>query len=207
MIGSGNTVAWWGTWSIQGRILPYLEQSNIANAANFTLAYGAVQNSSVVGTIVSAYLCPSEIKPQPRVRGTGFIGVLNYAFCVGDWYVWGGFSAPENRAAFGPNRSRRLADFVDGTSNTMLASEVKAYQGTLSNCPPAGITTSPNNIPAPNADPYTVAIPNTSKSRARSAPTATPSGSRGWRRTPASPRPGPRTSGRWVGPTAPSTWT
>ena len=48
-------------------------------------------------------------------------GVINYGVCEGDWFVWGGFDGPENRSAFGPNRSRRLAEFTDGLSQTLLA--------------------------------------------------------------------------------------
>ena len=54
--------------------------------------------------------------------------VTSYGFNQGDWFVWGGIGGPENRGAFGPNRSRRTAEFPDGLSNTVMATDVKVYQ-------------------------------------------------------------------------------
>ena len=73
--------------------------------------------------------------------------------------VRGGFNGPYAIAtAFGPNRSRRLAAFTDGLTQTLLAAEVKAYQ-TSSNCRFTTLPSvnDPNNIPSPYADPFTVA--------------------------------------------------
>ena len=54
---------------------------------------------------VAVFLCPSEVEPAGRPRtSVGLAGVTNYGFCMGDWFVWGGFRGPPNRAAFGPNR-------------------------------------------------------------------------------------------------------
>jgi hypothetical protein len=84
--------------------------------------------------------------------------VINYGLCGGDWFVWGGFSGPQNRTAFGPNRSRRLASFTDGLSQTLFAAEVKAYQP-ASNCRFTTLPSvnDPNNIPSPYANPFVVA--------------------------------------------------
>jgi len=77
---------------------------------------------------------------------------------MGDWYVWGGLgSTNSNRGAFGVNRSRRLAEFLDGLSNTLLASEVKTYQAVLSKCTLSTVS-EPASIPSPLADPY-AAVP------------------------------------------------
>ena len=40
--------------------------------------------------------------------------MTNYGVNQGDWFVWGGFNGPQNRNAFGMNRSRRIAEFTDG---------------------------------------------------------------------------------------------
>ena len=104
---------------------------------------------------VAVFICPSEINPTPATPGGK--GVTNYAWCVGDWYVWGGFGAPKTRSAFNPNLSRRLSEFIDGTSNSLLATEVKTYQVELRDCGGLAQISDPANIPPPNADPYTVA--------------------------------------------------
>jgi prepilin-type processing-associated H-X9-DG protein len=83
--------------------------------------------------------------------------VSSYGFKEGDWFMWNGFLPPDNRAAFQPNKSTRLSQFNDGTSNTLRAADVKVYQP-LRRCS-GGLmnVNSPTNIPSPDADPYTVA--------------------------------------------------
>ena len=76
---------------------------------------------------------------------------------MGDWYVWGGFSSPPNRSAFTTNLSRYWADFLDGTSGTMLASEAKTYLPYLRDCGGLSQVNNSKYVPDPNADPYAVA--------------------------------------------------
>ena len=71
--------------------------------------------------------------------------------------MWGGLGNPrKNRAAFGPNQSRRLAEFRDGLSQTLWLSEGKAAQPYYRDCPTLANINDPNNIPGPEADPYAV---------------------------------------------------
>ncbi len=158
LAGSGNTVAYDTGWSAQARILPYLEGGSLFNAANIGVFKEDPSNSTVVMLTLAAFVCPSETNARPQTHDYGVSGVTNYGFCGGDWFVWGGFAGPENRQAFGPNRSRRLADFSDGLSNTLMLGEVKAHQG-ASNCrfTPLPSVNNPNNIPSPSADPFVVA--------------------------------------------------
>ncbi len=58
----------------------------------------------------------------------GMAAPTNYGWCMGDWFVWGGVNGTDNRSALQFNRPRRIADFTDGTSNSLLAAEVKAQQ-------------------------------------------------------------------------------
>jgi prepilin-type processing-associated H-X9-DG protein len=77
---------------------------------------------------------------------------------MGDWYVWGGFAGAPNRAPFQINQGRRLAEFSDGLSNTLIAAEVKSYQPNLGNCG-SGLASinNPSAVPPPSADPHGVA--------------------------------------------------
>jgi prepilin-type N-terminal cleavage/methylation domain-containing protein/prepilin-type processing-associated H-X9-DG protein len=156
MSGTGNTIAWWGGWGVSPRILPLMEQGALFDAINFGQAYNLPTNTTVASTSVAVLLCPSDQNVQVRNPGTpSQSGVSSYAWSYGDWYVWGGFGSPLGRNAFSPNYSRRVAEFRDGTSQTLLGSEVKASFPLLK-CNALTVN-DPNNVPPPNADPYTVA--------------------------------------------------
>jgi prepilin-type N-terminal cleavage/methylation domain-containing protein/prepilin-type processing-associated H-X9-DG protein len=155
--GSGTTVVWKSNWSSLFRILPWLEQGSAYNAVNFTQKDSNAVNTTVCGLVVQTFLCPSD--PQTQTQGFNDRGTVfcasNYGSCDGDWYVFSFVGAGPNwagmpsRSAFTVNGARRIADFSDGTSNTLLYAEVKTFQPRLK-C--AGLSVnSPFNEPAPNA--------------------------------------------------------
>ncbi len=150
---------WTGYLGPHARILPFLEQNTVYNNIDASAAYGDIDNKYAVGRVIAGYLCPSEVRPEPVAHSSfGNIGGINYAFCVGDWYIWHGIDSagPPNRSAFDVNRCRRWAHFVDGMSHTLLASEVKNYQVTIRDCAVLSRINNPDVIPPPNADPLTV---------------------------------------------------
>src|SRR5205814_5243137 len=112
----------------------FMEQGVAFNALNFNFNHVHAANSSIVGTSVSVFLCPSDPNADKKTPFPAFTGlnavasVTSYGVNEGDWVVWNGFNGPDNRGAFGPNRSRKVADFGDGTSNTLFAADVKVYQ-------------------------------------------------------------------------------
>jgi prepilin-type N-terminal cleavage/methylation domain-containing protein/prepilin-type processing-associated H-X9-DG protein len=156
LTGSGNSVSWWVGWSVHGRILPLLEQGPLFNAINFDHSGESPQNITVARQSIALFLCPSEVDPRPAPSNVGISNVTNYGFNMGDWFVWGGFAGPENRAPFGPNRSRRLADFADGTSHTLVAAEVKAKQPLYRDCGGLRNVRTPSAVPGTEADAATV---------------------------------------------------
>lgn len=141
------------------RILPYIDQGNIYNASNTSASYGDLTNLLAVGQLMRSYLCPSDPQDIQKVHAVyGTVGGTSFGFCMGDWYVWlGPDNAPINRAAFGVNHARRWSEFTDGTSQTILMSEVKAYTPYIRDCGPLANINDPNDIPSPNAEPLTVA--------------------------------------------------
>lgn len=140
------------------RILPYIEQESLLNSMDKGTTYGDLSNIGASGRVIEAFLCPSEIRREPLAHATfGLTGGVNYAFCMGDWYVWLGTAAsPPTRSAIGVNLSRRWTDFKDGTSNTLLISEVKNYQPYVRDCGRLSRINDPNSVPPPDADPLTV---------------------------------------------------
>ena len=149
--GTGNTVTTWIGWSVHGRILPFMEQGPMFNAINFDHSGESPQNVTVASQSLAVLLCPSEVDPRPAPSNVGLSNVTNYGFCMGDWFVWGGFRGPENRSAFGPNRSRRWADFADGTSTTVVATEGKAKQPLYRDCGGLSRVKDPYNVPGTDA--------------------------------------------------------
>ena len=114
---------------------PFLDQANLYNQYNFSLGFwqapNCVQNSmtGVIATRLPLYSCPSDRE--------GYWQGDSYWRSRGEYVVcWGNvtrpqIAAPVTRAPFGymndnsaTPRSSRFADFVDGTSNTLLMSEI-----------------------------------------------------------------------------------
>lgn len=117
-----------GEWSIQARILPYLDQANLFNIADLEQDYDAAVNVPVKTQRVPIYLCPSETNDRVRTSGGAAIHYpLSYGFNGGTWNVWNVATGQTGNGAFAPNSKFRPRDFTDGTSNTLGFSEVKAF--------------------------------------------------------------------------------
>jgi prepilin-type processing-associated H-X9-DG protein len=139
--------------------LPHLEQAATFAAYNFNAAYDDPANVTATAQSIATYLCPSEIRTDKITDPSfGYTGWTNYGFCEGDWFVWAGPSGgPITRSAFGPNLSRHWSDFIDGTSQTILVSEVTNYTPTVWDCGSLSLINNPSNIPSPSANPMAVA--------------------------------------------------
>lgn len=137
-------------WSAQAKILPFLEQANLASKIDFNLSYNdsAFDNVNLGGTVgvrlasarVEMYQCPSEINSRPRF-GSGGEAIhypLNYVANAGDWFVYDPNGGQIGNGAFGVNRGVRIAQISDGTSNTLMYGEVKAYTPYFRNAGIAG---------------------------------------------------------------------
>ena len=149
----------WVGWSGHARILPLMEQGPMFNSINFTLKYTTADNYTVAATTVSSFICPSETDSTPTPASTNFNtpkAVSNYGLNMGDWFVFNP-AGPITRGVFSPNISRRFANFTDGTSNTVLASEVKIRNPEYNCIPGLSLINNPLSVPDPTANPYVVA--------------------------------------------------
>jgi prepilin-type N-terminal cleavage/methylation domain-containing protein/prepilin-type processing-associated H-X9-DG protein len=153
LAGLGNTPDWIGGWSLNARILPFLEQGTLFNAINWGSTFQAPINQTVAATSLAVFVCPSEVNPYQFDSSGASTGVVSYGWCLGDWYVWGGFAMYPNRTAFSPNRSRRQSEFTDGMSNTLVASEVKTRQVERTECGTFEFIKNPGQIPDPSISP------------------------------------------------------
>ncbi|QDT99212.1 Type II secretion system protein G precursor [Gimesia aquarii] len=120
-----------GEWSVHARLLPHLEQANLASLIDFADTHGSGDSATVAvrKTRVAPYLCPSEIQDRVRTDGSGNPTdyPVNYGFNFGTWQVWDNATQKAGDGAFTPNSAFAPADITDGLSNTLAASEVKAF--------------------------------------------------------------------------------
>jgi len=114
-------------WSAQARLLPYIEQASLHNLIDWGASPEFTGSPIVCATRVPIYLCPSETNDhaRPTARLTHY--PLNYSFNEGTWFIFDPTTGQGGDGAFYPNRAMRPADFQDGMSNTLGASENKAY--------------------------------------------------------------------------------
>jgi len=121
------------SWSIHGRLFPYLEQNNLANQIDLSRNWS---NFPILNLYrVPIYVCPSDPRSDtPRdTSQTGssvqmFLYPTNYAFNLGTWFV---YDPVTNRGGDGvthPNSEMKLASVVDGLSRTLWSAEVHAWQ-------------------------------------------------------------------------------
>ena len=158
LFNNAGSVVWKSTWGASSRIVPFLEQSALYNAINYTNKVSDVSNATAVSQSIKVFLCPSEPNQQvftstsATTGATSTYGVSNYAWCVGTWYSYGGFSNPTPPpSAIGTNLKRTFAAFTDGLSNTVLTAEVKTYTPSYHDCGavPAPLSAStPTTYPA-----------------------------------------------------------
>lgn len=153
------------SWGVNSRILSQLEQASLYQSINFSLPTIALENATVTAVTLGTFLCPSD----PNAKAGAPVAALDivappssatvspscYGYSSGDWFIWGGLSGQTGRNAFSPNLSRRIAQFTDGLSQTVLTAEVKA-RNPMRACTNALTINNPNQIPSPNANPYTV---------------------------------------------------
>lgn len=113
-------------WSIQARLLPFIEQANLTNLIDFSRSYDV--QPAVTRVRVSTLMCPSEINDKAYPDGALTHWPVNYAANYGEWFIWNPASGQFGTGAFGPNARTGMRDFTDGTSNTLAMAEVKAFQ-------------------------------------------------------------------------------
>lgn len=117
-----------GSWGVHGRVLPFLDQGNLYNNVDLTVAWDF--QSAIDGLKIPTYACPSDPRSdESRDPGSGKVTLYptNYGFNFGTWFVFNPVTGQGGGGAFFPNARLRIAAFTDGTSNTLMASEVKAW--------------------------------------------------------------------------------
>jgi hypothetical protein len=135
-----------GSWGVHGRILPYLEQGNLYNQVDLSIAWDF--QMAIDGLKIPSYACPSDPKADIlRDNGAGRpkLYPTTYGFSFGTWFVFNPLTGQGGDGAFYPNSKMKLGNFIDGTSNTLLTGEVKAWNAYNRNGGPPS-TAVPQNV-------------------------------------------------------------
>lgn len=112
-------------WSIHARLLPFVEQENLQNLINFGLPYSS--QPTVVSTRVPHHFCPSDPGDRSRPDGSLTHYPLCYGVNLGTWFVYDPVTRRGGDGLVYPNSDTRMSSVIDGTSNTLAFSEVKAW--------------------------------------------------------------------------------
>lgn len=118
-----------GSWSIHGRILPYIEHGNAYDRVRLDVPWDAQLATGVPTMRIPTFMCPSEINDQVRVNASGRPHTYpqNYGFNFGTWLVFDPATGQGSDGVFFPNSHVTTGFIHDGTSNTLAAAEVKTF--------------------------------------------------------------------------------
>jgi prepilin-type N-terminal cleavage/methylation domain-containing protein len=114
-------------------LLPFVEQSNLHDKFLRNQSMQHSTNRTLASTVIDGYQCPSDHRTStPYTRGGGApMARGNYGGNLGRQFrghqAWENFPTNNStkRGAFGFGASARLADFTDGTSNTVAVWEIR----------------------------------------------------------------------------------
>jgi prepilin-type N-terminal cleavage/methylation domain-containing protein len=132
-----------GSWGVHGRLLPFLERSNIADQVDLNVGWD--YQAAIDGVRVSVFQCPSDPRADERRDFTGdnpkvSLYPTNYGFNFGTWFVFDPATGNTGDGVFYPDSNLELSAITDGTSNTLLAAEVAAWTDYRRNGGPATTT-------------------------------------------------------------------
>ena len=125
-------------------VLPYFEQGNLYNAVNFSGSYNNQENLTVIDNGIGLFMCPSDPNVDSNRLGGLAQRSANYMVNWGNATYYQSsydnpYTGPLNTVVFGGapftlDKSFGIQSITDGTSNTLLMSEVIA-------CVPSGTAT------------------------------------------------------------------
>ena len=155
-----------GSWSIHGRVLPYIEEGAAAVKVNLEQAWddgfttGAPDTTKNWATVrdakIQVFICPTEKNQMVRTKTSGgatvpYVYPFNYGFNFGTWFVYDPATGGGGNGSFHPNSKFKAGMFSDGLSKTLCVSEVKSFTPYVRNTADPGSTysaTSPPDDPA-----------------------------------------------------------
>lgn len=133
------------SFSAQASLLPFMEQTNLANLIDFSKSF--TMQPEVAKVRVPVFMCPSEVNDRINDANPALLHYpINYAASCGTWFQFDPVSKRTGDGAFAVNMLMRPRDIVDGMSNTVAFAEVKAYQASFRD----GLNPNVLDAPIPN---------------------------------------------------------
>ena len=116
-------------WTVLAMILPFVDETSIYNACNFSLSTrgtpGEVSNSTAMGQIINQYLCPSD----GSYTKSSIYALSNYQPVAGTSDGYCRYNHPTYARTycgiFSASSRVRIRDVTDGTSNTLAFGEAR----------------------------------------------------------------------------------
>jgi prepilin-type N-terminal cleavage/methylation domain-containing protein len=138
------------SWSIHGRILPYVELGNLYDRIDLNVAWD--DQAVISGLKIPTYGCPTDPDSNtPRDVSPKLASPLyptSYGFNFGSWLIFDPVTGQMGDGMFGPNAKLSMQNILDGSSNTLMVADVRARQFYGRNEPLLGGTTLPAPDPA-----------------------------------------------------------
>ena len=123
-----------GSWSVQGRLLPFLEKGNAYDRIDLQTDWHLQLDSQVPAMRISTYLCPNESHAFPRYKsGLPYVHPLTYGMNFGTWFIFDPIEQESGDGVFSVNQMLRPRWIRDGLSNTLCSAEVRAYTSYIRN--------------------------------------------------------------------------
>jgi len=117
-----------GNWSLHAFLLPYIEGGAAFAKIDPYSDWHTQLPSGIPQLMIPFYQCPSEVHSFPRqLDGIPYVAPTNYGFNMGRWFIYDPLTGQTGDGAFRVERNTRLAEVLDGTSNTLAVAEVKTY--------------------------------------------------------------------------------
>lgn len=138
------------SWGPMGRILSFIEQDTAGAKVDLEVGYDQAPNSTtgIHFFRIPISMCPSERYDRLRVKADGSPNSypINYVVNFGTWKVWNPATGEGGDGAFYPNARLVPGALLDGSSNTLMFSEVKAFTPYSRNMTGQPAATPPANV-------------------------------------------------------------
>ena len=139
-----------GSWSIHGRLLPFVEQANAYDSVDLQVSWDAQVATGISTLRVPLFQCASEINDTVRLKnGRPYVYPQNYGFNFGSWLVYDPVKGTRGDGPFYVNSETKMGHIRDGTSNTLCLAEVKTFTPYIRN------TIDPGAIPPTDPTAFT----------------------------------------------------